>query len=130
MLAWLRRLLAWGGRSAPPSVAADQTGITLTHGRRSRAVPWRTVSRITALKYDLGTSTRIVLLVEAEVSGDPVITIPEECPGFAGLFGPMEAELGLNPEGYLQSMPPAREPVPTVLYIRDIEASDRADNEA
>jgi len=128
MLAWLRRLLRLSASPPRSSITADQTGFTLTCGRRSRAVPWRTITRITAAKHDLGGVTRVVLMVEAEVSGDPVITLSQEYAGFAGLFGPMEAELGLNPEGYLEGMPASRAPAPTVLYIRDIEASDRADD--
>jgi hypothetical protein len=72
-----------------------------------------------AFKRDLGTHDQIVLMVEAQVSGDPVVTLSEDFPGFADLFGPMEAELGIDPRWYLEIMTPAFAPAPQVIYLRD-----------
>jgi hypothetical protein len=79
------------------------------------------VTRIAAFKQDLHTHDRIVLLLEIDHPAVEVITLPEDCPGFSALFGPMEQELGVNPSWYLEIMTPVFEPTPVVLYIRDQE---------
>ncbi len=91
----------------------------MTVGGHSRAVPWASVTRIAAFKRDLSTHDQIVLVINAAISGDPVLTLPEDCPGFADLFGPMETALGINPSWYLEIMTPAFEPTPRVIYLRD-----------
>jgi hypothetical protein len=124
MPAWLERLLGRFSRSEPrPVISVDGTGFNLTARRQTRVVPWRAIRRIAAFKQDRYTCDRIVLQVEADISGDPVVSLSEDCPGFAALFGPMEQELGINPAWYLEIMTPAFEPSPTVLYVRPDIAS-------
>lgn len=120
MFEWLRRLRA-GRRDLLPSIAADLTGFTLTIERETRAIPWQSVLKIAAYKQDLHTYDRIVLLVEVERTGETSLTLSEDCPGFATLFGPMEQALGVNPSWYLEIMTPAFEPTPTVLFMRSME---------
>lgn len=118
MFAWLRTLLGLPREPPLPSIVADDTGVTLTTGRSSRAVPWSAVRRIAAFKQDLETHDRIVLLLEVDSAGDPTITLTEDAPGFATLFAPMEESLGVDPSWYLSIMTPAFEPTPVVLYVR------------
>ncbi len=120
MFEWLRRLR---GRSPKtlPSISADLTGFTLTIERESRGIPWQSVQKIAAYKQDLGTTDRIVLLVEVERTGETNLSLPEDCPGFSSLFGPMEQALGINPSWYLEIMTPVFEPTPTVLFMRSLE---------
>ncbi len=88
-------------------------------GRESRAIPWQSVHRIAAFKQDLGTHDCITLLIEVRRAEPQLLTLSEECPGFAALFGPMEQALGIDPSWYLEIMTPAFEPAPMVLYLRD-----------
>jgi hypothetical protein len=121
MVSWLQRLLGRTGvqpAAALPVITADITGFSLTVDRVSRAVPWQSVSRVAAFKQDLHTHDRIVLLVELTRAGGETLTLTEDCPGFATLFGPMEQALGVDPSWYLEIMTPAFEPSPTVLYLR------------
>ncbi len=96
MFQWLQRL--FGRASVPllPTIATDVTGFTLTIERVSRAYPWASVTRVAAIKQDLHSHDRIVLLIEVQRSGSEVLTLPEDCPGFAGLFGPMGQALGIE----------------------------------
>lgn len=120
MFAWLKRLLTRRERELP-AIAADLTGFTLTIGRESRAIPWQSVQKIAAYKQDLGTVDRIVLLIEVSRTGETTLQLPEDCPGFSSLFGPMEQALGINPSWYLEIMTPVFEPTPTVLFMRSLE---------
>lgn len=124
MLPWLERLL--GRRPIPPlpTMAADTHGFTLTVRNRTRAVAWVAVRKVAAYKLDLQSHHQIVLLVELLGLRHAVISLPESCPGFAGLFGPMDQALGINPQAYLEIMTPTLEPTPTVLYIRPGESPD------
>lgn len=124
MSGWLGRL--FGGRSTPslPTIAADETGFSLTTGRHSRAVAWQSVRRVGAFKQDLGSHDQIVLLVEIAREEGEVISLPESCPGFAALFGPMEQVLGISPAWYLDIMTPAFAPTPVTLYLRPEDRSD------
>jgi hypothetical protein len=79
------------------------------------------VTRIAAFKQDLHTHDRIVLLLEVDQPKLEVIPLAEDCPGFAGLFGPMEHALGINPSWYLDIMTPVFEATPIVLYLRNPE---------
>ncbi len=115
---WLERLLGRGPNPPLPTISADATGFTLTVRNRTRAVAWVVVSKVAAYKLDLGTRTQVVLLVELLNLKYGVIAIPEDSPGFAKLFGPMEQELGINPQAYLEIMSPTVKPRPTVLYVR------------
>lgn len=117
MLQWLQHLFSRRGIPQLPTVGADVTGLTLTLERHTRAIPWQAITRIAAFKQDLHTHDRVVLLIEVSSSGDPTVTISEDCPGFSDLFGPMEEALGVNPRWYLDIMAPAFEPTPTVLYL-------------
>lgn len=74
-----------------------------------------------AFKEDLYSHDRIVLLVEVDQPGPEIIPLPEDCPGFATLFGPMEQALGINPSWYLDIMTPAFEAKPVVLFLRNPE---------
>jgi hypothetical protein len=117
MVSWLQRLL--GRADTPlPVITADVTGFSLTTGRQSRAVPWQAVRRVAAFKQDLHSYDRIVLLIELTRAGGETLTVSEDCPGFATLFGPMEQALGVDPSWYLEIMTPAFEASPTVLYLR------------
>jgi hypothetical protein len=118
---WLRRLLGRKAPSPPPTVHADATGFSLTSNRETRAVPWQLVRRVAAFKEDLHTHDRVVLLIDVARGGDPVLRVPEDCPGFATLFGPMEEALGIDPGWYLTIMTPSFAPTPTVLYVRAAE---------
>lgn len=118
---WLKRLLGRQPTPVLPTIVADATGFSLTHRRQSRAVPWQAVRKIAAFKQDLHTHDRIVLLIEVSLAGDQVITLPEDSPGFAGLFGPMEQALGIDPSWYLEIMTPAFAPTPQVLYLRSVD---------
>jgi hypothetical protein len=122
MLRWLQHLLTRRRPGPLPTISADVTGFTVTLDRHSRAVPWSSVSKVAAFKQDLRTYDRIVLLFEVATGGDPLLTLSEDCPGFAGLFGPMEEGLGINPSWYLDIMTPAFEPTPIVLYVRSEES--------
>ena len=121
MFQWLRR--HFGRRSVPPlpTIASDITGFTLTVERVSRAYPWASVRKVAAVKQDLHSHDRIVLLIEVQRPSGEVLTLSEDCPGFAGLFGPMEQALGIDPSWYLEIMTPAFEATPTVLYLREQE---------
>lgn len=125
MFQWLQR--RFGRRSVPPlpTIATDVTGFTLTIERVSRAYPWASVSKVAAVKQDLHRHDRIVLLIEVQRSGREVLTVSEDCPGFAGLFGPMEQALGIDPSWYLDIMTPVFEATPTVLYLREQDGPDR-----
>lgn len=125
MFQWLQRL--FGRRSVPPlpTIATDVTGFTLTIERVSRAYPWAAVSKVAAVKQDLHSHDRIVLLIEVQRSDSEMLTVSEDCPGFAGLFGPMEQALGIDPSWYLEIMTPAFEATPTVLYLREQDSPDR-----
>lgn len=125
MLQWLQRLFGRGSVPQLPTIATDVTGFTLTVERVSRAYPWASVSKVAAVKQDLHSHDRIVLLIEVRRSGSEVLTLPEDCPGFAGLFGPMEQALGIDPSWYLEIMTPAFEATPTVLYLREPDTQDR-----
>lgn len=119
MFQWLPRL--FGRRSVPPlpTIATDITGFTLTVERVSRAYPWVSVTKVAAFKQDLHSHDRIVLLIEVRRSSGDVLALSEDCPGFAGLFGPMEQALGIDPSWYLAIMTPSFEATPTVLYLRE-----------
>ena len=104
-----------------PLIAADETGFTLTVDRHSRAFAWRVVTRIAAFKEDLYSHDRIVLLIEIDHPQVEVLALPEDCPGFTTLFGPMEQGLGINPSWYLEIMTPVFEATPVVLFLRDQE---------
>ena len=80
-----------------------------------------------AVKQDRHSHDRIVLLIEVRRSSSEVLTLPENCPGFAGLFGPMEQALGIDPSWYLEIMTPAFEATPTVLYLREPDAQTGTD---
>ena len=121
MIPWLQRLLGRRPEAVLPTISADATGFSLTQGRQSRAVPWQAVQRIAAFKQDLETHDRIVLLIEVSLAGDQLLTLPEDCPGFEGLFGPMEQALGVNPAWYLEIMTPVFKPTPQVLYLRSVD---------
>lgn len=118
MLPWLQRL--FGPRSGPPlpTIAADGLGFSLTVRHRTRTVAWEVVSRIAAYKLDLHTHDQIVLLIQVAGLRHSTITLAQDCPGFAGLFGPMEQALGIDPRPYLEVMAATVEPIPTVLYLR------------
>lgn len=118
MVSWLQRLL--GRRPMPtlPVIAADATGFTLTVRHRTRAVAWQAVRKISAYKQEVDSHAQIVLLIEVVGPWQAVIEIPDGCPGFAELFGPMEEALGISPRPYLEVMTPARVPFPTVVYLR------------
>lgn len=118
---WLERLLGRGAAPPLPAISADATGFTLTVRNHTRAVAWVVVSKVSAYRLDLGTRTQVVLLVETLGLKYGVISIPEDCPGFTRLFSPMEQELGINPQAYLETMPPAVKPRPTVLYLRGLD---------
>jgi hypothetical protein len=118
---WFRRLVQRQKPEVLPSIATDETGISLTVEGHSRAIPWRFVSRIAAFKQDLHSYDRIVLLLEVDRPTTEVLVLPEDCPGFSALFGPMEQELGIDPSWYLEIMTPVFEATPTVLYLRDQE---------
>jgi len=130
MLSWLQRLL--NGRAQPPAlpaIAVDETGFSLTLDRHTRAFPWQSVNKVAAFKQDRFTYDRIVLLFEVSTPGDPILSLSEECPGFADLFGPMEGALGINPRWYVEIMTPAFEPTPVVLYVRsDPESPSNGDH--
>lgn len=115
---WLERLLGRGAIPPLPTISADSTGFSLTVRNRTRAVAWSVVSRIAAYKLDLGSRHQVVLLIETLSRKSGAIAISEDSPGFARLFGPMEQELGINPQAYLETMAPAVKPRPTVLYLR------------
>ncbi len=120
MIPWFKRLFR-SRPLPPPTVEADDTGFSLTRDGHRTVFPWECVTRIAACKQDLHTSDRILLLIEVRKSGTEVLSIAEDCPGFADLFGPMERELGLNPSWYLDIMTPAFDPTPTVLYLRSMD---------
>lgn len=121
MFQWLHRLLGRQPASPLPTISADITGFTLTFERKTRAVPWQSVRKIAAFKQDLGIHDRVVMLIEVDRTGEQVLTISEDCPGFATLFAPMEEALGINPGWYLEIMTPVFEPTPTVLFMRSLE---------
>ncbi|MBK6781593.1 MAG: hypothetical protein IPI38_09460 [Gemmatimonadetes bacterium] len=121
MLEWLQRLLARGDSPPLPTIAADVTGISLTIGGVSRAIPWSAIQRIAAFKQDLGSHDRIVLAIDATRSSEEPVLLSEDCPGFADLFGQMEAALGINPGWYLEIMMPAFEATPRVIYVREAQ---------
>ena len=121
MLQWLQSIFGRASIPPLPTIATDVTGFTLTIERMSRAYPWASVSKVAAFKQDLHSHDRIVLLIEVQRSGSEVLTLPEDCPGFAGLFGPMEQALGIDPSWYLEIMTPAFAVTPTVLYLREQE---------
>ncbi len=127
MFQWLQRL--FGRRTVPPlpTIATDVTGFTLTIERVSRAYPWASVRKVAAMEQDLHSHDRIVLLIEVQRSDSEVLTVSEDCPGFAGLFGPMEQALGIDPSWYLESMTPAFEATPTVLCLREQDAQTGTD---
>lgn len=118
MLSWLQRLMSRAQPSALPAILVDDTGFSLTLNGHARAFPWQSVRKVAAFKQDLHTYDRIVLLIEVSTSGDPVLVLSEDCPGFASLFGPMEGALGINPSWYLEIMTPVFEPTPVALYVR------------
>lgn len=120
MFGWLKRALRRRSADAPPTIEADETGFTVTRDGHTTAYPWTCVERIAAYKQDLHTFDRIVLLIETRKQVLDTLALPEESPGFANLFGPMEKELGVNPSWYLEIMTPVFEPTPTVLYLRTI----------
>lgn len=126
MFEWLQRFLARGDAPVLPTILADTTGISLTVGDVSRAIPWSAIQRIAAFKQDLGTHDRIVLAIEAARSSEEPVFLSEDCPGFADLFGQMEAALGINPGWYLEIMMPAFEAAPRVIYLRDAQAGEGA----
>ena len=111
-----------GAPNPLPSITADVTGFSVTVNRHSRAIPWSAVRKITAGKRDLDTHDLIVLHFLVDLAGDPTITLSEDCPGFADLFGPLETALGVNPRWYLEIMTPVFAPSPIVLYLRDPDA--------
>ena len=53
MFEWLQRFLARGDAPVLPTILADTTGISLTVGDVSRAIPWGAIQRIAAFKQDL-----------------------------------------------------------------------------
>lgn len=120
MFSWLKRLFRRQPLTTLPTIEADDTGFSLTHRGHTTAFPWQAVTRIAAYKQDLHTYDRIVLLIETLKNDTRELSLSEDCPGFATLFGPMERELGLNPSWYLDIMTPAFEPTPTVLYLRSL----------
>lgn len=117
-MSWLERLLGRGKNPPLPTISADSTGFTLTVRNRTRAVAWVVVSKIAAYKQDHGSHHQVVLLIETLGLKYGVISLTENSPGFAELFAPMEQALGINPEGYLETMTATIEPKPTVLYLR------------
>ncbi|MEO8634449.1 MAG: hypothetical protein ABI587_04130 [Gemmatimonadales bacterium] len=124
MLPWLQRLLGRRDRAPLPVVTADATGFTLTVRFRTRGVAWGSIRKISGYKLDLTTHTQIVLLVEVVALRHGVIALSDNCPGFATLFGPMEAELGIDPRPYLEAIAAAPEPRPVVLYLRPQDWTD------
>jgi hypothetical protein len=120
---WIQRLLGHQPAPALPTITADATGFSLTHRRQSRAVPWQAVRKIAAFKQDQHSHDRIVLLIEVSLAGDQVITLPEDSPGFADLFGPMEQALGIDPSWYLEIMTPVFAATPRILYLRSAGTS-------
>lgn len=121
MFDWLRRLFQRQKPEVLPSIATDGTGISLTVNGHSRAIPWRFVTRIAAFKQDLYSHDGIVLLLEVDQPTTETLVLPEDCPGFSALFGPMEQELGIDPSWYMEIMTPVFEATPIVLYLRDQE---------
>lgn len=118
MLPWLQRL--FGPRSGPllPTIAADGLGFSLTARHRTRTVAWEAVTRIAAYKLDRQPHAQVVLLIQVAGLRHFPITLPQDCPGFATLFAPMEHALGIDPRPYLEVMAATVEPIPTVLYLR------------
>lgn len=125
MFGWLKRILKVRRAETIPTVAADETGFTVSRNGHTVAFPWSSVERIAAYKQDLYSYDRIVLLIETRKQTVDTIALSEESPGFTTLFGPMEKELGVDPSWYLQIMTPVFEPTPTVLYIRDSNDESR-----
>lgn len=121
MLEWLRRITKQAEPRARVSIAADVTGFTLTTDGHTHAVPWTAVNRIAAFKQDLYSHDQIVLLIEVTRADTRVLSVPEDSPGFASLFKPMEEALGIDPSWYLAIMTPSFDPTPQVLYLRHAE---------
>jgi hypothetical protein len=124
VLPWLKRLFGQGSGPPLPTIAADAVGFSLTLRHRTRTVAWEVVCRISAYKLDLKSHDQVVLLIQVAGLRHEKIVLPQDCPGFAGLFGPMEQALGIDPRPYLEVMAASVAPIPTVLYLRPQDVVD------
>ena len=80
-------------------------------------VRWQDVERIATSKLDLFTTDCVVL--DFTLRDGSSIRVSEEWPGFADLFGPLQAAFpALSPGWYLEVMTPAFEAKPTLLFQR------------
>ena len=125
-MGWLQDLIGHFGRHSPPeprTVRLRPDGFELLGPDDTTAgsVRWQDVERIRTQKLDLYTTDCIVL--DFDLRGGTVVRVSEEWPGFADLFGPLQAAFPtLSPHWYFEVMMPAFAANPALLFERPATA--------